>query len=173
MKSHDHPLSAAHGSQCDKGHDPPLFSVRLSAHRSLGRRGFFMLLMVVGGISLVCGLLFLAAGAWPVFGFFGLDFLAIWTAFHLNYRAARAYEEVSVWRHDLLVRKVNPSGRVTEHRFNPFWTRFLVDRHDEIGITRMALKGQGSELPIGSFLNPVDRESFVRAFGGALAAARN
>ena len=34
-------------------------------------------------------MVFLLAGAWPVFGFFGLDVLLVYWAFRLNYRRAR------------------------------------------------------------------------------------
>ena len=40
--------------------------------------------------------MFLLIGAWPVFGFLGLDVLLIYIAFRANFRAARAYEEVTV-----------------------------------------------------------------------------
>lgn len=59
------------------------------------------------------------------------------------------------------------------HRFNPFWTRFAVARHEEIGITDMAVEGEGRRVPIGAFLNPDDRESFATAFGRALATAKS
>src|SRR5690606_17333012 len=68
--------------------------------------------------------------------------------------------------------KVAPSGKSVFHRFNPFWTQFSVSRHDEIGITRMAVQAQGRNVTIGSFLNPDDRESFAVAFARALARAK-
>jgi uncharacterized membrane protein len=151
---------------------PPFFAARLFPHRSLSRKGFTVLMLLLGVISLTTGLVFLSIGAWPVFGFLGLDVFLLWLAFRLNYRAGRAFEEVAVWPHDLLVRKVSPSGKVLEHRFNPFWTRFRVDRHDEIGITGMFLAAEGREVDIGSFLNPRDRESFASAFGEALATVK-
>ncbi len=58
------------------------------------------------------------------------------------------------------------------HTFNPFWTRFEVDRHDEIGITSMRLTTKEFSLSIGAFLNPDDRESFARAFKNALGRAK-
>jgi uncharacterized membrane protein len=126
-------------------------------------------------LAVICAsssIVFFALGAWPVVGFFGLDILLIWLAFQLNYRSGRAVEEVAIWPHDLLVRKISPAGKVREHRFNPFWTRFRVDRHDEIGITGMFLSAQGREIDVGSFLNPLDRESFALAFGQALATVK-
>ncbi|MBO6727182.1 MAG: DUF2244 domain-containing protein [Rhizobiaceae bacterium] len=149
-----------------------LFSALLRPHRSLGKRGFAVLMGVLIAIWIGVGIVFLRLGAWPVIGFFGLDVAAIYFAFRWNYRAARAREEVTVSRTRLDIRKVAPSGRDERHSFNPFWTRFAVDRHDEIGITRMAVEGEGRKVSIGGFLNPDDRESFATAFGRALATAK-
>lgn len=150
----------------------PIFAARLTPHRSLGRTGFVLLMAFVAVTCFMSGMLFLVVGAWPVFFFFGLDVLLIWGAFKLNYRSGRAWEEISVWKDELELRRFSPAGKPTIHSFNPFWTRFQIDRHDEIGITRMALVERGRSVDVGSFLNPVDRESFAEAFGLALAKAK-
>jgi uncharacterized membrane protein len=68
---------------------------------------------------------------------------------------------------------VAPSGRAVEHRFNPFWTRFNIDRHDEIGITQMQISGEGQKHRCRiAFLNPDDKESFASAFQRALATVK-
>jgi uncharacterized membrane protein len=120
----------------------------------------------------VSGMLFLVAGAWPVTIMMGLDALAIWLAFKLNYRSGRRYEEIAVWPDKMTFRRVSPSGKSLELIFNPFWTRFLVERHEEFGITAMKLRQSGKEIELGSFLNPDDRNSFAVAFGAALADMR-
>lgn len=152
--------------------EEPLFRALLVPHRSLGRRGFVVLMGALVAFWVLYGGIFLAMGAWPIFGFFGLDVLAVWLAFRWNYRAARAREEVSVSRTALDILKVAPSGRSEEHHFNPFWARFEVARHDEIGITRMAVSDKTRYVPVGAFLNPDDRETFATAFGRALATAK-
>lgn len=152
--------------------DKPFFHALLRPHRSLGRTGFMILIGALLFGWAVTGVVFLSHGAWPVFGFFGLDVLGIYVAFRLNYRAARAREEVVVSRTALDILKIAPSGRREEHRFNPFWARFSVARHAEIGITAMAVEARGQNVPIGGFLNPDDRESFATAFSRALATAK-
>jgi uncharacterized membrane protein len=152
--------------------DEPFFRALLTPHRSLGRTGFTVLMGALLAGWLVSGAIFLSRGAWPVFGFVGLDVLLVYICFRLNYRAARAREEVSVSRTSLDIRKVAPSGRSEAHQFNPFWAKFSVARHDMIGITGMAVEGQGRSVPIGGFLNPDDRESFAKAFSHALATAK-
>ncbi|MDX8465096.1 DUF2244 domain-containing protein [Mesorhizobium sp. VK23B] len=152
--------------------DKPFFHALLTPHRSLGRTGFLILMGALMFGWAVTGAIFLAHGAWPVFGFFGLDVAAVYIAFRVNYRAARAREEISVSRTSLDIRKTAPSGRFEDHRFNPFWTRFSIARHAEIGITKMAVEAQGRSVSIGSFLDPDSRESFATAFSRALATAK-
>ncbi|MBA3447083.1 MAG: DUF2244 domain-containing protein [Pseudaminobacter sp.] len=153
--------------------DEPFFKALLAPHRSLGRTGFAVLMGALTFGWLATGAIFLSHGAWPVFGFVGLDVILVYLAFKLNYRAARACEEVSVSRTALDIRKVAPSGKAEAHRFNPFWARFSVARHEEIGITGMAVEARGQSVPIGGFLNPDDRESFAAAFSRALATAKS
>src|SRR3954469_14522428 len=152
--------------------DEPFFQALLTPHRSLGRTGFAVLMGALLFGWVVTGAFFLSRGAWPVFGFFGLDVIAVYIAFRANYRAARAREEVSVSRTSLDIRKTAPSGRFQEHHFNPFWTKFSIARHAEIGITKMAVEVQGESVAIGGFLDPDSRESFATAFSRALATAK-
>ena len=70
--------------------EPKLFSAIVTPHRSLGRIGFVIVMVAVGSVSFAAGMAFLLLGAWPVFGFFGLDVLLVYLAFRANYRAAAA-----------------------------------------------------------------------------------
>jgi uncharacterized membrane protein len=150
----------------------PVFNAVLTPYRSLGRTGFVILVAVTLAITLFNVIFFLVADALPVAMFFGIDILLLYGAFWLNYRSARAREEVSVSRTELAIRKVAPSGRTRVSRYNPFWARFQVDRHEEFGITGMAVTEKGRRTTLGSFLNPDDRESFARAFTAALASVK-
>ncbi len=149
--------------------EKPVFAAELTPYRSLGRRGFFVVLSISGAVCLFYGLFFLATGAWPIGLFLGFDFLLLYGALKLSYRSGRQREEVTVSRTNLSIRKFSPTGRMVEHRYNPFWARFNVSRHEEFGITAMQVSGEGRQTEIGSFLNPDDRESFAKAFRGALA----
>lgn len=155
-------------------HEPtePIFSARLSPHRSLSPTGFNILMAAIVGVSFVAGLAFWLVGAWPVVGFFGLDILLIQQAFRLNYRAARAYEEVEVTHDTLTVRKVSASGRKREYGFNPYWARLEIVRRPDKLISRLRIASHGKRLDIAGFLGPDERESFSQAFSAALAEAR-
>ncbi len=152
--------------------DHPVFAAELVPHRSLGRKGWRVLMLLTGVLTIAHVAVFLVSGAWPVALFFGLDFLLLYGAFYLNYRSGLAREEVYVSRTRLLVRKHRPSGQSSEIGFNPFRARFDVQRHQEFGIVSMLLSGEGRRTDIGSFLNPDDRESFAKALTGALATVK-
>src|SRR5712672_1226308 len=89
---------------------PELFSALLTPHRSLNRTGFVVLMAFIGAVSFAAGMAFLLMGAWPVFGFFGLDVLAIWWAFRIYFRHARAIEEIRVTPTELHLRRVSHRG---------------------------------------------------------------
>jgi uncharacterized membrane protein len=162
----DNPEDATHAL------DAPLFAATLVPHRSLGRRGFIAVMALVSLVSFTAGYVFYRIGAWPVMGFCGLDVLLIYGAFRLNYRAARAYEEIEVRRHEILLRKVSARGREVEFRFNPDWVRLEVARSEDEGVTRINLVSRGRGVPIADFLNPDDRTTFAKAFSAALTEAR-
>src|SRR3979409_2360869 len=100
------PILSAMMADNGPGAEPTIFSAVLTPHRSLGPTGFLIFMLVLGGISFVAGMVFVIAGAWPVLGFFGLDVLLVYGAFRINYRSARAYEEVTVTPSELKFRKV-------------------------------------------------------------------
>lgn len=152
--------------------EPQIFSAIITPHRSLGSTGFLVLMLVIGGISFASGVLFLAIGAWPVFGFLGLDVLLVYWAFRINYRAARAYEEVIVTASELTVRKVSHQGRVRQWTLNPLWVRLDRIVHEEFGIERLFLVCRGRQLTIAGCLGPAEKASFARALSAALGEAK-
>ena len=150
----------------------PDFVAELTPYRSLGQKGFIILMAFVSITCFAAGMMFLIAGAWPVMFFMGLDVLVIWLAFKVNYHSAKVKEIISIGRDHLKVEKTDPWGRTTEHIFNPFWSRFEINRHEELGITEMVITQRNRRLRLGEFLNPDDKESFAAAFSNALARAK-
>lgn len=165
-------MSPDNDSARDNHQEPPIFSAVITPHRSLGRAGFVVLMAAIGAISFVAGMMFLIAGAWPVFGFFGLDVALIYWAFRANYRAAAAYEEVTVTPSELTVRAVSARGKVRETVLNPLWVRLDRETHEDYGIGRLFLVSRGLRLPIAGFLGPHEKESFALALSNALGEAR-
>ena len=152
--------------------EPKIFAATITPHRSLGSTGFLILMLCIGALSFGCGMLFLLLGAWPVFGFLGLDVLLIYVAFRANFRAARAYEEVTITASELTVRKVSHHGVVREWTLNPLWVQLDRIVHEEFGIERLFLVSRGRRLAIASFLGPDEKASFARALSAALGEAK-
>jgi uncharacterized membrane protein len=152
--------------------EPILFSALLTPHRSLNRTGFVLVMAFLSVISFAAGVLFLMLGAWPVLGFFGLDILAIYVAFKINFRRARASEEIRVTPSELRVRRVSHRGHAVEFVLNPLWVKLDKVAHEEFGIEKLYLVSRGRSLSIGSFLGPDEKASFANALLGALQAAR-
>jgi uncharacterized membrane protein len=152
--------------------EPTLFSALLTPHRSLNRTGFLVLMAFLSLISFAAGVAFLLMGAWPVFGFFGLDVLAIYWAFKINFARARACEEILVTPTELRVRRVNHRGHVAEWVLNPLWVQIDQKAHEEFGIEKLYLVSRGRRLAIASFLGPDEKASFIKSLSAALQVAR-
>jgi uncharacterized membrane protein len=152
--------------------EPKLFSARLTPHRSLNRTGFVVLMALLSAVSFVAGVAFWMMGAWPVFGFFCLDVLVIYWAFRINFRDAKATEDIEVTASELRVRRVSHRGHVVEWVLNPLWVQFEQKSHAEFGIERLYLVSRGRRISIGSFLGPDEKASFAKALMAALQAAK-
>ena len=165
-------MTAQNPSDNDPGPEPTLFSAIITPHRSLTGTGFLAIMMLVGGFSFIAGMVFFLLGAWPVVGFLGLDVLLVYWAFRANYRAAAAFEEVTVTPSELRVRRVSHRGQVAEWTLNPLWTQLARDTHEEFGLQHLFLVSRGRKLPVAGFLSPPERESFAAALSAALGEAK-
>jgi len=152
--------------------EPVLFEARLSPHRSLSTGGFAVVMSVLAAVSLAVGVSFLMMGAWPVCGFFGLDVGLVWLAFRINYRDARASEDIRMTPTLLSVRQVSPKGDARETAFNPRWVRLDKTEDDHYGVTRVALISRGIFLIVGAFLPPLYKGELARRLSAALAEVR-
>jgi uncharacterized membrane protein len=161
------------GNDFDPGlAQPELFSALLTPHRSLNRTGFLVLMVFLSVVSFAAGLAFLLMGAWPVLGFFGLDVLAIYWAFRVNFLRARASEEIRITPSELRVRRVSHRGHVVEWVLNPLWVQLDQKIHAEFGIEKLYLLSKGRRVSIAGFLGPDEKASFAKALTAALQAAR-
>jgi len=147
----------------------PVFAAVIHPHRSLGPGGFRIVMTLCCLAAAAASIPFVVLGVWPVAGFFGLDLLALFIAFRLNFRDARAFEEVVLTRIELMFRRVSHRGQRREWRFNPLWTKLHQEHDDEFGLQTLALVSGRRRVVIASELSPPERESFADAFGKALA----
>jgi uncharacterized membrane protein len=161
------------GNDFDTGDaEPVLFSALLTPHRSLNRTGFVLVMTFLSVISFATGIAFLIMGAWPVFGFLGLDVLAIYIAFKINFGRARAREEITVTPTELRLRRVSHRGHVVEWVLNPLWVRLDEVVHEEFGTERIYLISRGRRVSVGSFLGAEEKASFAKGLRAGLIAAK-
>jgi len=151
---------------------PVLFDAVLTPHRSLSLRGFTILMAAAGLIGFGFGAAFILLGAWPVFGFCGVEWLLFYVFFRLNYRAARQQERLRLTAEALTVERRDPRGRVQSWTFQPYWLRIEMDDPPEHG-SQLALASHGRRLTIGRFLSPGERADLARALRKALSAAKS
>lgn len=150
---------------------PLLFDAVLTPHRSLSPRGFTMLIVGFGLVSFIAGIGFVTLGAWPVFGFLGLNVALLYLAFRLNYRAARHYETVQLNERALRVSRGGPKGIRDSITFQPYWVRVDIDDPPEHE-SQLRLRSHGLSVVIGSFLTPEERLDLARALRAELARLR-
>jgi uncharacterized membrane protein len=153
------------------GENDLLFDAVLRPHRSLSKLGFLIFMAALATISFAAGILFLLQGAWPVFGFFGLEVGLVYIAFKLNYRSGRLTETVQLDAKELLVRRVDPAGRAASWTFQPNWLRVSIDNPPEHE-SQLVLTSHGRSLTIGSFLTPEERLEVAQGLRAALARWR-
>ncbi|HWA01319.1 MAG TPA: DUF2244 domain-containing protein [Caulobacterales bacterium] len=147
--------------------DTPLYlDTVLKPHRSLSLRAFHLMLIWVIAVNVVIAGYFIAHHAFPVAGFLGLDVLALWWAFRVNYRAAKAEERVQLARETLAVTRRDPEGKEAHWAVSPMWAKVAQDAR---GVT---IRSAGSGLRIASFLAPDERARFARKLDDALWRAK-
>src|SRR6195256_4463854 len=151
---------------------PELFSALLTPHRSLNRAGFLVLMGFLSAVSFAAGLAFLLMGAGAGLGLFGLDVLAIYWAFRINFRDAKATEEIRVTPSELRVRRVSHRGHVVEWVLNPLWVQLDRKCHAEFGIEKLYLVSRGRRVSVARFLGADEKASFAKALTAALQAAK-
>ena len=147
--------------------DAPLFlDAVLRPHRSLSLAAFKLMLVVVIAVNVAVAAVFWSQHAYPVAGFLGLDVLALWLAFRINYRAARAEERVRVAQTQMHLERRDPAGRARHFVLNPIWAQVS---QDSLGV---AVRSGGASMRIGAFLSPAQRADFARTLREALFRAK-
>ena len=131
---------------------PVIFDLVLCPYRSLNHFGFWILMGAIILVSFLVGGFFYFLGAWPVFGFFGLDVLLIFIAFKISYRTANCTETITLTEDQLLVCKKSLFGKSHFWSFSPpHWVQVTLKENDRYN-KRLILSSHGSAIFIGEFL---------------------
>ena len=150
----------------------PFFERVLTPQRSLPSRNFHLVMGLLGLISFAAGVGFVAVGAWPVIGFFGLDVALVYLAFRLNYRTARQSETIRLADDVFSVERISVRGERRDWRFQPFWVRVILEERPDSS-NRLLVASHGRSLVIGEFVAPTARRELAATLRDALTRWRN
>lgn len=138
--------------------------ITLWPHRSLSRRGFQLLMLVLAGLMFVIGTLFFILGAWPVIGFLGLEILVVWMAFRMNYRAARKRENLQANSKTFQIERIDPDGTAEIEELPTPWLKARLEAAPESGrpaASRLIVGAHGEETEIGAFLHDAEKQDLL------------
>jgi len=142
------------------------FATSLTPHRSLSPEAFRWLIGGAVAANLLVGLPMMIIGAWPVFGFMGLDVLLLWWLFKRSYLDARRSETLLLTDLELIVSRVAPDGEREEQRLDAYWLKI------ELTEERLVVASRGNRTVIGRFLAPAERLHVGEQLKAALAEMR-
>lgn len=151
--------------------NPKIWRAVLRPHRSLSKRGFAMVMLVIAAVNFAGGAMFYLAGAWPVTGFMGLDVALLWWAFNRNFADARRSERIEISETEVVLERLDKSQQVQRLTFVRAWVRVELDEDTERELVgELYLRSRGRSIPIGRFLGPAERKSLAKDLRIALAA---
>ena len=140
-------------------------------HRSLSKFGFRILMLIVTFLCLSGGLIFWMMGAWPVFGFFGLDIILIFLAFKLNYRTGKIYENIKIVSKKFRISRGFPSGKIQVWDLDPNWAKIeLIEKKNQC---QLLVKSEKKVVSVGSFLNSFDKKKLEIKLKESISKYRN
>lgn len=146
------------------------FRAVLRPNRSLTPKGFAVVMGLIAGLSFAAGFAFLYIGAWPVFGFFGLDVLLVYWAFRQSFIDAEARELIEITDEELVLIRLRPGKPGEELRLPRSFLRVeLEEDHERELVGPLLLLSRGRRYEIGRFLGADDRRSLAMALRSALA----
>jgi uncharacterized membrane protein len=152
--------------------DLPIFEDILTPHRSLGPRGFRVLMAATCGLCTLVTIPFFLLRAWPIVGFMGLDVLGVYLAFRANFRSARAHEHFRLTYFELTFAKVSARGARREWRLSPVWVRLERVDDEDYGPQRLTLHSRGRSWRIAQGVGPERKAEFAGGLAKGLVEAR-
>lgn len=165
MEHQDSPTSEHPGAR-------PIFEALLYPHRSLGRKGYAILLAGTAAIVFLYGMVFLVMGAWPIFGFLGGEWLLFWFLFRKNHRGDDRAERIRLYADHLLFERYDRNGGHTIERLQPYWLNVILERAEEPD-NALYLRSHGKSIVVGAFLSPQERRDLAEELCAVLSRHRS
>ena len=152
--------------------DEVLFEALMVPHRSLSRRGLWLVLAAIGAVCAANLVVFSLLRAWPVCGFAGAELLLAAMLLRLNALGARASEMLLLTPQALRVIRTDRKGRREERSLPPAWLNVEVQERPG-RVPALWLGASGVREEVGRFLGETEKRDLARALSEALYRWRN
>jgi uncharacterized membrane protein len=146
-----------------------LFSAELRPNRSSTARALKWLALLLAAAMTPVALGFSLLGAWPVFGFMGLELVALVALLHFNHRRSGIVERIAVTERQVHLERVNHWGRRDAWAFPKHWVRVKLLRPDTPDC-RLEIRSHRHVIPLGGFLTPAERHEVWSALSRHVSA---
>jgi len=144
-----------------------LYKITLYPYRSLNKLGFFLLMFVLALFSFIAGIIFMLKGAWPVFGFFGLDVLLVYIFFKINFESGKKKEIIILTKNQLIIEFYDSKKIIKKHYLNANWLKInLIKLKNEI--SKLQISSKNKSIIIGSFLRYKEKINIAKSLHRAL-----
>ena len=136
--------------------DTICFAKELRPRQSCSPHMIQCLIIVSIVLVILTGLIFVYIGAWPVFGFIGLELLALNMLAYYHYRRGFIVEHIVITENNLRVVRTVPSGHEYTWTFRRHWLQVNLQDNNSKN-SHLELRSHGRAILIGSFLTPDER----------------
>ncbi len=144
-----------------------LYEISLYPYRSLNKTGFFILMFSLGFISFVAGIIFMIKGAWPVFGFFGLDVLLVYIFFKINFRSGKKKEILILTKNQLIIEFYNSKKISKTYYLDAHWLQIRLSKLKN-EMSKLKISSKNKSIIVGSFLRYQEKIDVVKSLKKAL-----
>ena len=144
-----------------------LYSITLKPYRSLNKIGFITMMAVLCGFSFIAGIIFMKKGAWPVFGFFGLDILLVYIFFRLSYKSGKEFEVINLTKKKLIIKKYKEKKIIKTYILDANWVKIQIQNPLEHS-SKLQISSKNKSIIIGSFLRLDEKIEVLQNIENAL-----
>jgi uncharacterized membrane protein len=150
----------------------PIFEAILTPHRSMSRRGMFIVFgLMAAGSMLVNGLMYYL-GALPVIGFDVVDLLLAIMLYAMNMRGGRASEVILLTEDGLTITRTSPRGRRNQIAMAPGWLRVQLEETAGSNPVLSIVNREAKHI-VGTDLGEAERRDLAEALKAAFTRLRS
>lgn len=150
----------------------PLFEAILTPHRSMSRRGMYVVFGLMAAGSLMVTSLMWSLGAFPVIGFNGVDLILAITLYSMNMRGGRACEAILLTAEQLTITRTTPRGRRNVVTMAPGWLQVQLDENAGSNPI-LSIVNRDTRHIVGLHLGEAERRDLAEALRAAFARLRS